>query len=209
MTIQDPKYLVLLHVAVNAIVDGYYRDAILSCYSSLERFWNFYVDVIAHAHGVSEQEMILFRKRVRLSERELGSFYAVHLLEKLTPAPEVPERIVSIRNDVAHKGLIPDREAAIRYGNMILEYVRPVLAGLKLSKQQALTEVFARHAISADAQARGSDLAKEGWPYLGNTRIPSFGKLLEPLGEDLGNDIRWEAVRVKEERERWELYQSS
>ena len=46
-SVQGPRFQTLFEVAVNAILDGYYREAILSFSGSLERFLDYYVEIIA------------------------------------------------------------------------------------------------------------------------------------------------------------------
>jgi hypothetical protein len=48
------KFEVLFDLAANAIVDGYYREAIASFAASLERFFEFFVHVACLKQGVEE-----------------------------------------------------------------------------------------------------------------------------------------------------------
>jgi hypothetical protein len=55
--LQAQKFEVLFELATHAIVDGYYRDAVSSFTSSLERFFEFCVELFCYKHGVNEMDL--------------------------------------------------------------------------------------------------------------------------------------------------------
>ena len=136
--IQEEKFEILFEIAINAIVDGYYRDAVASATSSLERFYEFLVRVICHAHEVPIEEFGKAWKSVaKQSERQLGMFLAAHILH-FKKAPELNGDQASFRNDVIHKGLIPTKDQAIKYTNDILGLIRPLLIEVKTSLNESV-----------------------------------------------------------------------
>lgn len=44
--VQNPKYEILFDIGANAIVDGYYREAVSSFTSSLERFYEYSIKIL-------------------------------------------------------------------------------------------------------------------------------------------------------------------
>jgi hypothetical protein len=46
IAVQEMKFEILFELAANAIFDGYYREAVASFASGLERFFEFYVRII-------------------------------------------------------------------------------------------------------------------------------------------------------------------
>jgi hypothetical protein len=56
--LQQEKFETLFELAANAILDGYYRDAISSFSSAMERFYEFYLKVICIKHII--YQMIFF-----------------------------------------------------------------------------------------------------------------------------------------------------
>ncbi len=46
------RFEVLTETAMQAIVDGYYREAVASFAASLERIFQFYVEVVTHSKGI-------------------------------------------------------------------------------------------------------------------------------------------------------------
>jgi hypothetical protein len=46
------KFQILFEIGINAIIDGYYREAVSSFTSSLERFYEFFSKVICITRGI-------------------------------------------------------------------------------------------------------------------------------------------------------------
>jgi hypothetical protein len=73
--LQEQKFEVLYDLAANAILDGYYREAVVSFTSALERFYEFYIQVMAIKRNVPEKEFEEAWKRVAAqSERQYGAY---------------------------------------------------------------------------------------------------------------------------------------
>src|SRR3989337_476368 len=80
--LQEQKFEVLFDIGAHAIFDGYYREAVSSFISSLERFYEFYIKVISREQNVSPEEFNQCWKMVaRHSERQLGAFICLYLFE--------------------------------------------------------------------------------------------------------------------------------
>lgn len=116
LVLVDEKYAILFEIALHAIVDGYHREAIASAAASLERFYEFATRVIHVENGVPLEEFAECWKHVKSqSERQLGMFLAIYALHfKRAPAVLSPKS-VKHRNDVIHKGVIPNSKEAISY----------------------------------------------------------------------------------------------
>lgn len=129
--IQQAKYEILSELAVAALHDGYYREAVTSFASALERLYEYYVDVACRARSIDRQEFLsTWRSLSKASERQLGAFSIVHLIETGKPAPLLPDKQVSFRNKVIHAGMIPDRDQAISYGQAVGDCAWPLIASL-------------------------------------------------------------------------------
>jgi len=116
VVLQVDKFEVLFELALNAIVDGYYRDAVASFTASLERFYEFYVNVGCDIQGVSAPVFEAAWDSVsRQSERQLGAFVFTYVLLHGKPPALMSNRDVEFRNEVTHKGRIPTKERAIEY----------------------------------------------------------------------------------------------
>src|SRR5690606_34252006 len=115
-------------IGAYAIVDGYYREAVSSFTSSLERVYEFFIKVICSSRGI---DWNIIQKTWSLvssqSERQLGAFIFIYLQEMgEKPALLHPDHI-KFRNQVIHKGQIPTKQEALEYGQAILDLIRPLL----------------------------------------------------------------------------------
>ena len=52
---------------------------------------------------------------------------------------------IKFRNEVIHKGKIPTKEQAFKYGQAVLDVVRPLLARLKKDYSEAVGQATFRH----------------------------------------------------------------
>ncbi|MCK4830988.1 hypothetical protein KA005_85550, partial [bacterium] len=73
--LQQQKFEVLFDIGANAIIDGYYREAISSFTSSLERFYEFCIKVFCEKRKISEDVYTnTWKQMSNQSERQLGAF---------------------------------------------------------------------------------------------------------------------------------------
>lgn len=153
---QQQKFEILFENGAHAMIDGYYRESILSFAASLERFYEFFIRLINRANKV---DLSVFNETWRLvasqSERQLGAYIFLYL-NTFREAPQLlPSGKVSLRNNVAHKGYIPKRQEAIDYGQSVLNIIYTTLARLKVDYQDVLSdEIFSRIEIGYEKARR-------------------------------------------------------
>lgn len=157
---QAHKFQVLFEIACQAIVDGYYRDAIASFSSSLERFYEFYVEAILIKNELYDSNIAQIKKmNSNSSEREYGAFSLVYLLEERSVPHDVErmktkdldnKEFKSFRNNVIHKGHIPSRINAMCFGQIVLDFIIPVL--LSISKKEYAQDTLHNTMFSKNAQ---------------------------------------------------------
>lgn len=110
-TLQEMKFEILYDLAANAIIDGYYREAILSFTSSLERFYEFYIETISIKNNVMENNYLETWKVISSqSERQLGAYIFTYLNETGLAPPLLHNKFIKLRNEVAHKGKYQPRK---------------------------------------------------------------------------------------------------
>jgi len=127
--IQQAKYEILSELAVTALCDGYYREAVASFASALERLYEHYVDVVCRARGIDRAAFTAAWKPLRkASERQLGAFTVLYLIENGEAFPLLADKHVSFRNNVIHGGMIPDRNQAVAYGQAVSDCAAPLIA---------------------------------------------------------------------------------
>lgn len=155
--VQEQKFEVLFELALNAIVDGYYREAVASFLSSLERFYEFYLRVMFAKRGLDDATAERAWKAVsKQSERQFGAYALTYLLETGTVAPVLPEQKIAFRNDVIHKGRIPSRDEAITFGEDVLRVISPILDHLVKIDSEHVNRVVWRHIESTRQKIEGT-----------------------------------------------------
>ena len=127
MILQQMHFEVLADTALQALLDGYTREAVSSIAASLERFHEFYCHAVLLTRGVDGAQVIKGWKTVNSqSERQFGMFAGLYLVEEKTPAPLLPQQqstgaSVAFRNRVVHQGYIPTECEAISFGQAIID----------------------------------------------------------------------------------------
>ena len=130
--LQQQKFEVLFDIGAYAIGDGYYREAVSSFTSSLERFYEFFIQAVLFDGGLNQE---IFKQTWKLvsnqSERQLGAFIFLYLKELGKPPKMLSNTNVKFRSEVIHKGKIPTRQEALDYGQAVLKVIRPTLKEVK------------------------------------------------------------------------------
>jgi hypothetical protein len=130
--LQQRKFEILFDIGIYAINDGYYREAISSFTASLERFNEFFIKIVCISKGVEQNEINDSWKEISVqSERQLGAFIFLYLLEYGNKPPLLSTDNVKFRNAVIHKGKIPSKKEAIDYGQVVFDVIKPTLEKLK------------------------------------------------------------------------------
>jgi hypothetical protein len=134
--LQEEKFELLFESAANAILDGYYREAVSSIASGLERFYEFFINIIIENNGINNS---LFEKIWKLvknqSERQLGAFLLTYLYHYNKFPPVLHDSQICFRNKVIHNGFFPDYKSTIEYGNKVLHILYEMIFELKKTNQ--------------------------------------------------------------------------
>jgi len=139
VSLQNYKFELLLDSGGMALLDGYKYEAVSSIAASFERFLEFYIQVILRKHSVSLEEFEKTWKLVKKqSERQLGSFLFVFLLENKCAPDFLEEEWFAFRNSVIHQGYIPTTEKVMAYAERIFSLIRGLLKELKTTSQDAI-----------------------------------------------------------------------
>lgn len=122
---------ILFENAVNAIVDGYFVEAVSSFTASYERFMELFIRVVNESREVTAEEFTKSWKNVsRLSERQFGAFIFVYLGEFGEDPECLGKKYIELRNKVIHKGYFPSESESIAYGNAVLHFIVPIIRKL-------------------------------------------------------------------------------
>lgn len=145
VVLQELKFETLFQIGAHAIYDGYYREAVSSFTSSLERFYEFCVQVFCRNHNVQIEK---FRECTKFyntsSERQFGSFLFLYLIEfGETPfSKKVDDKWRTYRNNVIHNGQIPTKAEAIEYGDYIRKLILSTMIKLKEKYSKEIQEII-------------------------------------------------------------------
>ncbi len=155
----NQKFEVLFQGGTFAIFDGYYREAVASFSSALECLYLFAIELILYKKGIDREQIEKTLKAISLSERRLGAFLALYLIEagvKLSTLENEKVRsgynkdAKKFRNDVIHNGKIPTKQQTLEYGNIVLRHIREVCGWFNISEYQSITEEILELKIEKD-----------------------------------------------------------
>lgn len=120
--LDNVKFELLFEMGLNAIVDGYPREAVSSFASALERFYEYYWRVVMEHQGIIKDAIDSSWKPLsKMSERQVGAYVtAATILTKTPPDLLNTNKEAPFRNKVIHNGYVPTNEEAISFGNVIM-----------------------------------------------------------------------------------------
>lgn len=134
--VQNEQFEILFDSAVLALLDGYYREAVSSFASSLERFYEFSIRVMQNNIEEYDQEYNeefdkLWKSMSKQSERQLGAYYMAYFNEFKKNPPAIQGNWIEFRNKVIHKGEFPSLSKSLLYGEYIYNYMVDQLIELR------------------------------------------------------------------------------
>lgn len=148
--LQDPRFELLFDSGLLALLDGYTRESVGSFSASVERFYEYWLDVSFLKAGVRDKFSDVWKKHLSLSERQLGAFIIGYLKEHQRCPPLLSQENTKFRNRVIHKGYFPTSEETFQYANTILKYIVELLKELNIASNDAIN--MARALQVYDAQ---------------------------------------------------------
>ena len=147
VVLNNLNFELLYDLGINAIGDRYYREAIASMTSALERFYEFFIKTTWRIKGVSYEVIDNNWKEMACqSERQLGAFVVAYSVLFGGAAPVMGNNAKNFRNSVIHKGEIPTREKTIDYAKTVLELIDGPLGELQNAYMGVVKEVFDHYA---------------------------------------------------------------
>lgn len=130
--LQSEKFELLFDIGTMALLDGYTKECVSTLASAFERFVEFYIKVIVAKNDIKLDKFTqTWRNLSKQSERQIGAFYMLQLLEYGETKFILDEKRASFRNKVIHQGYVPSMSEAISYGEYILQLICNVLESLR------------------------------------------------------------------------------
>ncbi|MBS7327933.1 MAG: hypothetical protein KIG68_04175 [Oxalobacter sp.] len=126
--IQEKSFEILLELAIENLVDKYYREAIFNFASAQERCFEFFIELISLDNDVNDEFYENMWKRIfkSSSERQLGAFYFLYLM-RFKKSFSYDDKKTRIRNNVIHRGNIATKEMAFEYGEYVLNNIYDIV----------------------------------------------------------------------------------
>jgi hypothetical protein len=161
--INNINFEILFEYGLNAIIDGYYREAVSSITSAMERYFEFCIKTIL-TDSISDFDFIdkTWKKVSSQSERQLGAYIMLYFKTfgkeplLLNQNKEVP-----FRNSVIHKGYIPTKQEAINYGNSVMKIIEQSLIDLKHKFPKETEFTFKQYGYRKSAEKKFKNIEKE------------------------------------------------
>jgi hypothetical protein len=144
--LQTLRHEMLFEIALNAMVDHYYREAVSSFAASMERYFEFAIRVISQKHGVQGTVFDEGWKRVSSrSERQIGAYIFLHMVEFGNPPRLLSNKLTEFRNDVIHNGLLPQKKETIAFGEAVYEVIQEGIRHLRETHRDFVERVLGEH----------------------------------------------------------------
>ena len=168
--LRQPLFDVLSEVAIQALTDGYYRDAVASAAASLERFFEYYLRVVHAQHRRPPHVFDAAWKMVSAqSERQLGMFISSYIAENSIVPKLLPKEKVKFRNRVIHGGDIPSREGSLNFVQTVIDIISGYLVDLHERYGDGVLEIEVSHV--REKLALASQLAGTATSVVFSTRL--------------------------------------
>jgi len=161
--INNINFEILFEYGLNAILDGYYREAVSSITSSMERYFEFFIKVVLRASKVDFKEIDKTWKKIsNQSERQLGA-YIMLFLQTFQKEPELlsTNKEIPFRNSVIHKGYIPTKKESIDFANSVMKIMENSLINLKTNYPNETNETFDYYGYNREGEKKIKQQEKE------------------------------------------------
>jgi hypothetical protein len=136
---QTLRHEMLFDIALNAVADRYYREAVSSFAASIERYFEFAIATLASNRGVTNAVYDMAWKRVSSkSERQLGAYVFLYVGSFGEVPRLLSNQMIEMRNDVIHKGVLPEKRDALAFGAAAYEVIQ---SGIKKLRETCLNDV--------------------------------------------------------------------
>lgn len=153
---------ILFDYSINSIADGYYREAVSSFTSAMERYFEFFIKVLLRVSKAEFTDIDNTWKTIsNQSERQLGA-YIITYLQTFGEQPLLlnTNKEIPFRNNVIHKGYIPTRVEAIEFGEKTFEIIEKSLLKLKNLYPEETKETFKYYCYERNAKIKLQELEK-------------------------------------------------
>lgn len=199
--LQQQKFEILFQIASMALLDGYPREAITSTAAALERFYEFFINIICIKNNSNLDDFEDLWKHVEnQSERQFGAYLFIYYFDKKGSLPPIiddkkpsisgisknkTKKWKEFRNNVVHKGYIPSSNEAFSYMELVFNYINTLVDDIKENySDEILKSVFnyqLKRTKNSDNSTPISSMSIPTIISLNRTNKVSFSESLEAL----------------------------
>jgi hypothetical protein len=191
--IDNIDFEILFEYGINAIADGYYREAVSTLTSAMERYFEFFIKTILRTSQSDFSKIDKTWKNISSqSERQLGA-YIISYSQNFGEDPLLlnANKDVPFRNSVIHKGYIPTKEEAVEYGNSVLLIIETSLIKLKNMFSFETNETFDYYGYKRAGEENIKKIERE----TGNEQNFACVNIMTTIDVKNGREINDEDVR--------------
>jgi hypothetical protein len=126
------KFQILFEMGLQALVEGYCREAVSNIASAIERFYEFSILVFCKRLGLDKETFeSAWKDMKKHSERQLGAYHMLYVSCLKHPTNYIKNDIVNFRNKIIHNGYIPSYEEALKYTEEVFLYLSNKITELR------------------------------------------------------------------------------
>tara|TARA_R100000656_G_scaffold61621_1_gene47596 strand:+ start:353 stop:1051 length:699 start_codon:yes stop_codon:yes gene_type:complete len=129
--VQQTKFEQFYEISLNALIDGCYRDAVVSVNAAIERLYEFYIKFVMEKNNSFDVFGDAWKRVSSQSERQLGAYVFLYSLENNRLPPLLSTSMVTFRNNIVHKGEFPTLDKTIEFCKSATDVIIPVLKEMK------------------------------------------------------------------------------
>lgn len=160
--IDNIDFEILFEYAINAIADGYYREAVSSFTSAMERYFEFFIKVVLCSAKTDFSTIDAIWKYIATqSERQLGAYIVLYFQIFGIEPQLLLSKEVQFRNSVIHRGYLPTKDESISFGNSVLKVIEESLISLKNKFPKETIDTFDFYGYKRRAEEHLSKIESE------------------------------------------------
>lgn len=196
--LQEQKFEILFDFGAMALLDGYPREAITSAAAALERFYEYYINIICLKHNIKIDNFERVWKNVsNQSERQFGAYLFTYFIDKNGDMPPIidddkpsidgisknnTKTWKAFRNNVIHKGYIPSTNEAFAYMKLVFNHIYELLEDIK--------ENYDKEIMQSVFNYQSKRHPKDGKTPVTNMSIPTLISLNTPRKESFDEALK-------------------
>ena len=144
-------------------------------------------------NNISEDNLSAAWKYVsNQSERQLGAFVFLYVQEFGKSPILLNNTSTQFRNEVIHKGKIPTKAEALKYGQSVLDVMRPIIAEAKVKYPNGVQKTILQHIMRSRGNADdGTAVATMNIPTIVSLTVSADGYEERSLEKEISELLRW------------------